>query len=72
MGDKIMERQIWVDTKIRYACAREIGHPNEHLVFTGYDAIGGYVYFKSGDIQFFARLNKSGTNIKGGSVRRDS
>ena len=68
----MMEKQIYVDTKIRYACAREIGHPNEHLIFTDYDAVGGYVYFKSGDINFFARLNKSGTNIRLGSVRRDS
>ena len=66
-----MTDQIYVDTRIRYACAAEIGHPNEHLMFTAHDADGGYVCFKSGDINFYARLSKSGTAIRKGSVRRD-
>lgn len=66
-----MEKQIYVDTRIRYTCASEIGHPNEKLVFTEFDAVGGYVHFYVGDCRFYARLTKTGKTIRKGSVRRD-
>lgn len=64
------EKQVFVEAKIHYACAAEIDMPNEWLVFTEFDAVGGYVHFNVKGKEFFARLNKTGHSIKKGSVRK--
>lgn len=62
--------EVYVEAKIRYKCAEECGLPNEHLVFTSYDPIGGYVDFTCQSTDWTARLNSNGKSIRKGSVRR--